>query len=77
MSVAATWIAMGYLPIARLDRFCVGCVKCEASPQGLRCTQGHFYVNRTGGCRSHVPVIAIHGAATAQESPLQLQGAHS
>lgn len=63
MSVAATWVAMGYLPIARPQRFCTECAKAENSPAGLRCTQGRFYVHRTGGCKSFVPAAS---AASAQ-----------
>jgi hypothetical protein len=72
MSVAATWIAMGYLPLARANRFCVECCKCEDSPAGLRCTLGGFYVNRTGGCKLFVPrldvAVAPHGAQPAPAS---------
>jgi hypothetical protein len=71
MSVAVTWIAMGYLPIARANRFCVECCKCEDSPAGLRCTLGGFYVNRTGGCKLFMPrldVVAPHGAQPAPAS---------
>ena len=65
MSVAATWVAMGYLPIARPERFCTECAKSEAAPDGLRCTQGHFYVNRTGGCKSFVLRMGATAARAA------------
>lgn len=59
MSVAATWVAMGYLPISARHGSCVSCSKAEAAPAGLRCTEGHFYVNRMGGCRSFVPAAPV------------------
>lgn len=69
MSVAATWIAVGYLPIARSSRFCSECAKVEAAPAGLRCTEGRFYVNRTGGCRlfaqAAAPAAPVAPAAAA------------
>lgn len=64
MSVAATWVAMGYLPISARHGNCGNCCKASTATDGIRCTLGRFYVNRTGGCRSFTPTITIHAAAS-------------
>jgi hypothetical protein len=76
VSVAATWIAMGYLPISARHGSCMNCRNASASPEGLRCTLGHFYVNRMGGCRSFADKILIGDAAPAQAAPVQATGVH-
>jgi NADH pyrophosphatase NudC (nudix superfamily) len=67
MSVAATWIAMGYLPVARANRFCGECGKSEdGAAEGLRCTQGHFIAQRTGGCKLFAARADVVAASVEQ-----------
>jgi hypothetical protein len=77
VSVAATWIAMGYLPISARHGSCVNCCKCESSPAGLRCTLGGFYVNRMGGCRLFVPTVRVDLTSTAPLDSAHAGGAPS
>jgi hypothetical protein len=77
VSVAATWIAMGYLPISARHGSCMNCCKASASPEGLRCTLGHFYVNRMGGCRSFERALQIADVSAPQPAPAHATGVHS